>query len=220
MASGTIANREQELSAALAAAHEDVRRVVANAPVNHVDETGRIQAGKKRWLWVAAIRSMVYFPIHPRCWGSWMRETQPLPRAFLHAVARDALRLMNVRSGRERGVDEQSYGAGAAWGGAVAVVRSLQRRVLIRGTYPDRGANPARTETFGAEVLGRRDRGTSGQNQFIKATIGGNGYKFIPRLHPKISIMILLQCRITRDSRTLLHTVYHRTILGLNRDDR
>jgi len=66
IALGTIANREQELSAALASAHEEVRRAVAAAAVKHVDETGWKQAGKKRWLWVVAIPTMVYFLIHPR----------------------------------------------------------------------------------------------------------------------------------------------------------
>lgn len=66
IALGTIANREQELSAALASAHDEVRRVVADAAVKHVDETGWKQAGKKRWLWVVAVPSMVYFLIHPR----------------------------------------------------------------------------------------------------------------------------------------------------------
>lgn len=66
IALGTIANREQELSAALASAHEEVRRAVADAPVKHIDETGWKQAGRKRWLWTVAIPSMVYFVIHPR----------------------------------------------------------------------------------------------------------------------------------------------------------
>jgi transposase len=66
IALGTIANREQELSAALASAHEDVRRAVADAAVKHIDETGWKQAGRKRWLWAVAIPSMVYFLIHPR----------------------------------------------------------------------------------------------------------------------------------------------------------
>lgn len=66
IALGTIANREQELSAALAPAHEEARQAVADAAVKHMDETGWKQAGKKRWLWVAAIPTMVYFLIHPR----------------------------------------------------------------------------------------------------------------------------------------------------------
>jgi transposase len=39
---------------------------VADAPVKHVDETGWKQAGKKRWLWVAATLHAVVFCIHPR----------------------------------------------------------------------------------------------------------------------------------------------------------
>jgi transposase len=63
---GTVANREQEVSAALAAAHEEARQAIAAAEVKHVDETGWKEAGKKRWLWVAATASVVYFLIHPR----------------------------------------------------------------------------------------------------------------------------------------------------------
>jgi transposase len=63
---GTVANHEQEMSRALAAAHEEARGVIAASSVKHVDETGWKEAGKKRWLWVAAAASVVYFVIHPR----------------------------------------------------------------------------------------------------------------------------------------------------------
>jgi transposase len=63
---GTVSNREQEMSAALVPAHEEARRAIAAAEVKHVDETGWKQAGRKRWLWVAATASVVYFLIHPR----------------------------------------------------------------------------------------------------------------------------------------------------------
>ena len=66
IALGTIANLEQELSAALVPAHEEARRAVADAPVKHADETGWKQAGKKRWLWVAATATVTYFVIHAR----------------------------------------------------------------------------------------------------------------------------------------------------------
>ena len=66
IALGTVSNLEQELSAALVPAHEDARAAIASAPVKHADETGWKQAGKKRWLWVAATASVVYFLIHPR----------------------------------------------------------------------------------------------------------------------------------------------------------
>jgi transposase len=65
IALGTVANREQELSAALIPAHEEARAAIAAAPVKHVDETGWKQAGKKRWLWAAATQSVAYFLIHP-----------------------------------------------------------------------------------------------------------------------------------------------------------
>ena len=65
IALGTVSNREQELSAALAPAHAEARQAIALADVKHVDETGWKEAGKKRWLWVAAISQAVYFVIHP-----------------------------------------------------------------------------------------------------------------------------------------------------------
>jgi transposase len=65
VALGTVANLEQEMSAALVAAHQEAQAAVAAAPVKHVDETGGKQAGKKRWLWTAATGTVVVFLIHP-----------------------------------------------------------------------------------------------------------------------------------------------------------
>jgi transposase len=64
IALGTVANLEQEVSAALAPAYEEARVAVREAPVKHLDETGWKQAGKKRWLWVAATWAVVLFMIH------------------------------------------------------------------------------------------------------------------------------------------------------------
>jgi transposase len=61
---GTVANLEREMSAALAAPHEQARRAVEQAPVKHVDETGWKEAGRKRWLWVAATATAAVFVIH------------------------------------------------------------------------------------------------------------------------------------------------------------
>ena len=66
IAAGTIANPEQEASAALEPAYREVRRHVAEADVKHIDETGWKEAGKKRWLWAAATLEAVLFLIHPR----------------------------------------------------------------------------------------------------------------------------------------------------------
>ena len=66
IALGTVANLEQEMSAALVAAHEEARAAVAAAPIKQADETGWKQAGKKRWLWVVTAATVVYFVIHPR----------------------------------------------------------------------------------------------------------------------------------------------------------
>jgi transposase len=65
VALGTVANLEQEVSAALAPAHQEARAAIAAAEVKHVDETGWKEAGKKRWLWAAATQTVVAFVIHP-----------------------------------------------------------------------------------------------------------------------------------------------------------
>lgn len=61
---GTVSNLEQEMSAALAPAHEEALAAVRQAPVKHLDETGWKQAGVKRWLWVAATSQVAVFLIH------------------------------------------------------------------------------------------------------------------------------------------------------------
>jgi transposase len=64
VALGTVANLEQEVSAALAPAHGEAKAAVQQAEVKHLDETGWKEAGKKRWLWVAATSTVVVFLIH------------------------------------------------------------------------------------------------------------------------------------------------------------
>jgi transposase len=61
---GTVANLEQEVSAALQPAYEEAKKAAQEAEVKHLDETGWKQAGKKRWLWVAATQAVVVFMIH------------------------------------------------------------------------------------------------------------------------------------------------------------
>lgn len=65
IALGTVSNREQERSAALATAHAEARQAVQEAPAKNVDETGWKQAGAKRWLWGAATAVVVCFVITP-----------------------------------------------------------------------------------------------------------------------------------------------------------
>src|ERR1700722_1043792 len=64
VALGTVANLEQEVSAALEPAYEEAKKVVQESKVKHLDETGWKEAGKKRWLWVAATTMVVVFLIH------------------------------------------------------------------------------------------------------------------------------------------------------------
>lgn len=62
---GSVINIEQEMSAALAAAHGEAKQAVQQAPIKHVDETGWKQAGKRCWLWGAATACVACFVIHP-----------------------------------------------------------------------------------------------------------------------------------------------------------
>lgn len=61
---GTVANLEQEMSAALAAAHQEALAAVQAAAVKHADETSWKQRGKLCWLWTAATAGVVAFVIH------------------------------------------------------------------------------------------------------------------------------------------------------------
>jgi transposase len=63
---GTVCAREREMAAALEQACRQVSRVVRGAAAKNVDETGWKQAGKRRWLWLAAAKKAALFAIHPR----------------------------------------------------------------------------------------------------------------------------------------------------------
>lgn len=63
LALGTVSHLEQEVSAALAAAHAEAQQAVQQAEVKNVDETGWKQAGARRWLWGAATAKVVCFVI-------------------------------------------------------------------------------------------------------------------------------------------------------------
>ncbi len=65
IALGTVSNLEQEMSAALAAAHAEAQQAVQQAAAKNVDETGWKQAGDKRWLWGAATAVVACFVIAP-----------------------------------------------------------------------------------------------------------------------------------------------------------
>jgi transposase len=65
IALGTIANMEQEVSAALAAGHAEAQKAIEKAPVKNIDETGWKQAGRTCWLWAAATTWVACFVIHP-----------------------------------------------------------------------------------------------------------------------------------------------------------
>jgi transposase len=61
---GTVVNLEQEMSAALAAPHQEALAAVQAAAVKHADETSWKQRGKLCWLWTAATATVVAFVIH------------------------------------------------------------------------------------------------------------------------------------------------------------
>src|SRR5258705_529540 len=66
IALGSIAQAEQEVSAALAAAHAEVAQVVRQAPVKHADETSWKRAGRLCWLWTAVTDQVAFFTVHAR----------------------------------------------------------------------------------------------------------------------------------------------------------
>jgi transposase len=61
---GTVANLEQEVSAALVAPHQEALAAVRQADVKHADETSWKLRGKLCWLWAAATTRVVAFVIH------------------------------------------------------------------------------------------------------------------------------------------------------------
>jgi transposase len=60
---GTVSKLEQEMSAALEAAHQEAQQAVQAAGAKNVDETGWKRAGDKRWLWGAATAAVACFVI-------------------------------------------------------------------------------------------------------------------------------------------------------------
>jgi transposase len=63
---GTVSHLEQEMSAALAAPHQEALEAVRAAPVKGADETSWKQRGKLCWLWTAATAGVAAFVIHAR----------------------------------------------------------------------------------------------------------------------------------------------------------
>ena len=61
---GTVANLEQEVSAALQPAHQQALAAVRGAAVKNADETSWKLLGKLCWLWAAASTGVVAFVIH------------------------------------------------------------------------------------------------------------------------------------------------------------
>ena len=66
LALGTVANLEQEVSAALATPHQEALEAVRVAAVKHADETSWKLAGALCWLWAAATTGVVAFVIHAK----------------------------------------------------------------------------------------------------------------------------------------------------------
>src|SRR5439155_5928082 len=66
IAVGSIAQAEQEVSAALADAHAEVAQAVRQAPVKHADETSWKRAGRLCWLWTAVTQRVAFFTVHAR----------------------------------------------------------------------------------------------------------------------------------------------------------
>jgi len=60
---GTVANLEQEASAALRAPYQEAQQAVQTAAVKNTDETGWREANQKRWLWMAATPTTACFKL-------------------------------------------------------------------------------------------------------------------------------------------------------------
>ena len=63
---GSICHLEEQMSQALAPAHAEAVAAVRAAQVKHADETSWSQAGKRRWLWLAATATVAAFVVHAR----------------------------------------------------------------------------------------------------------------------------------------------------------
>ncbi|HTU22606.1 MAG TPA: IS66 family transposase [Gemmataceae bacterium] len=63
---GSICHLEEQMSQALAPAHAEAVDAVRAAQVKHADETSWSQAGKRRWLWLAATATVAAFVVHAR----------------------------------------------------------------------------------------------------------------------------------------------------------
>lgn len=66
IALGTVANLEQEMSAALATPHQEAVQAVRDAAVKSADETSWKRQGKLCWLWAAATVGVAAFVIHAK----------------------------------------------------------------------------------------------------------------------------------------------------------
>jgi transposase len=66
IALGTVSNLEQEMSAALLPAHQEVLMATRSAAVKHSDETSWKLQGALCWLWGAATTTFVAFVIHAK----------------------------------------------------------------------------------------------------------------------------------------------------------
>lgn len=66
IALGTVCNLEKEMSAALAAPHQEAIEAVRAAAVKSADETSWKRQGKLCWLWAAATVTVAVFVIHAR----------------------------------------------------------------------------------------------------------------------------------------------------------
>jgi len=83
IALGTIANLEQEMSAALEQPHAQALEAVRAATVKNVDETSWARGGKLCWLWLAATYGAVAFKIHPQRGGQGLTSLLGARRGIL-----------------------------------------------------------------------------------------------------------------------------------------
>jgi transposase len=83
IALGTITALEQEVSAALTPAHAEAVQAVQEAAVKNVDETSWKEAGRKRWLWMAATTTVAAFVIEA---GRGVKGLVALLKGVCHGI--------------------------------------------------------------------------------------------------------------------------------------
>jgi transposase len=155
LALGTVSRLEGQLGAALAAPHAEALAAVRAAAVKNVDETGWKQAGRRRWLWLAATATAAAFLVHTR--RNWSALTALLGETVTGVVGSDRWGTYNrlpvgqrqvcwahLKRDFRKCVDRGGVAAQVGEGGLLAVREVFRLWHLFRGGGLSRAALVAR----------------------------------------------------------------------------